>query len=71
MILASQIPREHSKVHVLKKNRTLQQIIFLRISRYYIKTKDLFYQLITLFFKKVGQKVTSILLKFMQNLGGL
>ena len=47
---SAQIPREHSKVHVLKKNRTLQQIIFSRISRYYIKTKDLFYQLIMLFF---------------------
>jgi len=47
---SGQISREHSKVHVLKKNRTLQQMTFLRISHYYIKTKDLFYQLITLFF---------------------
>ena len=29
--------REHSKVHVLKKNITLEQIIFLKKTLYYIK----------------------------------
>ena len=46
-----QIPREHSKVHVLKKNRTLYTTNkFFEKSLYYIKTKDIFYQLIELFF---------------------
>ena len=47
---SAQIPHEHSKIHVLKKNRTLQQIIFLRKSLHFIKTRDLFYQLMKLFF---------------------
>ena len=45
-----QISCEHSKIHVLKKNRTLEQIIFLRKSLCYIKARDLFYQITELNF---------------------
>ena len=51
---SGQISREHSKVHVLKKNRTLEQIIFLKKTFYYIKTRDLIYQLIELNFLIIG-----------------
>ncbi len=53
-IFAGQILREHSKVHVLKKNRTLEQIIFLKKTLYYIKTRDLIYQLIEPNFLIIG-----------------
>jgi hypothetical protein len=45
-IFAGQILREHSKVHILKTNRTLEQMIFLKKTLYYIKARDLIYRLI-------------------------